>query len=145
MRLQRASDGAIALLRRSNTGFLDGYYAFPGGHLQHGEQVAQAAARELLEETGVRACDLTPLLLLPYLMGSKAGREAAQGINIVFACTQWEGEVVNNEPHLADDLAWCQPDALPERVPLWLVTAAQCPVDPQADPAWYHEMTFPSP
>ena len=25
-------DGCVALLKRANTGFMDGYYALPGGH-----------------------------------------------------------------------------------------------------------------
>lgn len=103
----------------------------------------QAAARELTEETSIRPTELKPLLVLPYLMGAKAGQDVAQGINFVFSCTAWEGEVVNNEPQLADDLLWCDPSDLPERVPLWLVSAAQCPIADAATPSWYREMTFP--
>lgn len=31
----------------------DGMYSFPGGHLEHGEEFAACAARELLEETNL--------------------------------------------------------------------------------------------
>ena len=39
--------GRVALLKRSNTGFMDGYYALPGGHQEQGESISEAARREL--------------------------------------------------------------------------------------------------
>jgi 8-oxo-dGTP diphosphatase len=43
----------VLLLRRANTGFADGWWSVPGGSLEHGETLPQAAAREALEEIGV--------------------------------------------------------------------------------------------
>jgi 8-oxo-dGTP pyrophosphatase MutT (NUDIX family) len=39
--------------RRANTGFKDGWYTLPAGHVKPGERFAEAAVREAREETGV--------------------------------------------------------------------------------------------
>ena len=39
----------LFLLRRANSGFMDGYFALPGGHQQAGESVEAAAQRECEE------------------------------------------------------------------------------------------------
>ena len=45
----RDQDGRLLLIQRSDNGL----WAMPGGGLEVGETVAQAAAREVLEETGI--------------------------------------------------------------------------------------------
>ena len=46
-------DNEICMLKRSGTGWMDGYYSLPAGGLEDGETLSMAAARELKEETGV--------------------------------------------------------------------------------------------
>ena len=50
--------GGLLLIRRKNEPF-QGQYALPGGFVQYGETVEQAAARELLEETNLLATKLS--------------------------------------------------------------------------------------
>jgi 8-oxo-dGTP pyrophosphatase MutT (NUDIX family) len=44
----------ILLSRRYNTGFYDGYYSFPAGHLKDDEEtLSQTVIREAREEAGI--------------------------------------------------------------------------------------------
>ena len=48
-------EGRVLLMRRAGTGFFDGLFSLPGGHVEPGESVRAAARRELREETGFAA------------------------------------------------------------------------------------------
>lgn len=52
-------DRQVLLVRRGRAPSL-GLYAFPGGRVEQGESLEQAARRELLEETGLTAGPLAP-------------------------------------------------------------------------------------
>ena len=53
--------GRWLVQRRPESGLLGGMWEFPGGKIERGESPAEAGARELWEETGVRAPPLTPV------------------------------------------------------------------------------------
>ncbi|MGX5804070.1 NUDIX hydrolase [Bradyrhizobium sp. Arg314] len=53
--------GRTVLLVKRARAPSQGLYAYPGGKVEPGETLMQAAARELLEETGLEACDYRPL------------------------------------------------------------------------------------
>jgi len=46
-------DGRLLIGRRPSEGLLGGLWEFPGGKVEEGETLAAAAAREVLEETGL--------------------------------------------------------------------------------------------
>jgi 8-oxo-dGTP diphosphatase len=99
----------ILLLRRFNTGFEDGNYSVPAGHLEGGETVRMAAAREALEEIGVHI-DLNDLDFAT-VMQRKSDDERVDFFVYIKA---WQGEPFNAEPERCDELRWCNLDALPE-------------------------------
>ncbi|MDX8456625.1 NUDIX domain-containing protein [Mesorhizobium sp. VK9D] len=53
--------GETVLLVKRARAPSQGLYAYPGGKVEPGETLAQAAARELQEETGLEASDYHPL------------------------------------------------------------------------------------
>lgn len=100
---------SVLLLRRADTGFADGMYGLPGGHLHAGERISAAALRECREETGVEIelDDLLPVCVMPYITASD------QGVDFIFRCERFAGEPHIGEPERCDDLRWCELSALP--------------------------------
>ncbi len=109
----------VLLLRRARTGYLDGWYALPGGHLQRGEGVVACAMRELREETGVAASaqHLLPAVVMPYCS------DAEQGVNFIMCCREFRGEPRLAEPDRFDAIGWWGHHALPTPVVPYLARA----------------------
>ena len=124
-------EGRLLMLRRANTGFMDGWYALPGGHQDQGESVSAAIRRECREELGAQPEDLKPVCVLPY----RSGRH--QGINLVFECSRLDAEPCINEP-VFDQLVWAQPGSLPEPYAEWIDTALAL----RAQGGWYQELEW---
>jgi ADP-ribose pyrophosphatase YjhB (NUDIX family) len=76
-----------------------GKYSFPGGFLQYGEDPADAAKREIAEETGVQ---LTGLELLTVATHHYQENETTLGI--LFLAKEWHGQFVADDD--AAKLAW---------------------------------------
>lgn len=107
--LVRNSD--ILLLRRYNTGYEDGNYSVPAGHLDGNEEVKAAAIREAKEECGI---DIDPACL--EIVGVMHRRSIDERIDFFVATTEWRGEIINAEPNKCDELLWVDMDKLPPNV-----------------------------
>ena len=105
-------DGKILLLLRANTGFEDGNYGLPAGHLDGGETAREGAAREMREEIGitVRPEDLEVV----HVMHRKAARD--ERIDFFMTARSYEGEIRNCEPEKCASLDWFPLDSLPSNM-----------------------------
>ena len=104
-------DDHILLLRRFNTGWEDGKYSVPAGHVEIGETVVQATIREAREEIGVRLEHQD--IEVVHVMNRKSEEER---IDFFLVVKRWTGEIVNNEPDKCDELSWYPLTSLPSNV-----------------------------
>lgn len=104
-------DQQVLLLRRFNTGYEDGNYSVPAGHLDGGERVKSAAIREAKEECGINIStdDLD-------IVGVMHRRSIDERIDFFLVANKWDGEIINAEPHKCDDLSWYCIDDLPKNI-----------------------------
>lgn len=102
-------DNKILLSRRHNTGWMDGYYTLVSGHLEAGESLTQAMAREAKEESDVT---VAPVDLKVVHINHRKSTER-EYIDVYFTASQWEGVPRIMEPHICDALEWHDLDNLP--------------------------------
>lgn len=124
--------GRWFLLRRANTGYLDGAYTLPGGHVQHGEGVIAAALRECHEEAGVviAPVDLELIAAMPYQTADH------QGVDFIARTARWTGTPGIAEPQNFDDCCWADPDALPAPLAPFIPAL----LDMQTHGTWFKEL-----
>jgi len=97
----------IFIMRRSNTGWADGMWTIPSGHIDKGQTAIEAAIIEAREEAGV-------VILPEHLEFIHAHYVFDAYANYYFRATHWEGEPSLNEPELCSEVQWCDKVTLPE-------------------------------
>ncbi len=101
-------DGKILLgKRRGSHGA--GEYAAPGGHLEHLESFHQCAAREVLEETGLK---VGPLMRFLRVLNSTE-YAPKHYVDLAFVAPWEGGEPEVREPDKVESWAWYSIDDLP--------------------------------
>ncbi|MEK7499066.1 MAG: NUDIX domain-containing protein [Patescibacteria group bacterium] len=102
----------ILLSKRKNTGYHDGEYSLPAGHIEEGEYALEAAIREAKEETGV---DIQPSdIRMVHTMYRKCADHVRA--DYFFEVVKWSGELSNPEPEKCEALDWFPITKLPENV-----------------------------
>lgn len=94
-------DNDVLLMRRFNTGYEDGKYEFPSGHINEAESLIEAIIRECYEETGIiiKAEDLE-------FVGCMDNNSNCNHINILFKTKHFTGEPKIMEPDECDEIIW---------------------------------------
>lgn len=93
----------ILLMKRKNTGYEDGKYSLPGGHVEQNEEIRKAAIREAKEEIGIdiKLCDLKLYKILNRKI-SKGG----EYVDFIFKVERWTGEITNEEYNKCEEIIW---------------------------------------
>ena len=102
--------GRVLLVKRGGVP-LRGLWALPGGQVEPGERLAEAASREVREETGVEISSLRQIGLAEIINRGDDG-----GIGGHFVLVVFRGEYLSGEPVAGDDAAearWIANDELP--------------------------------
>ncbi len=111
----------VLLAQRSKGGYV-GRWGFPGGHVERGETVIEAAMRELREETGVAAEPVGVLTVLDEIGRDDAGRVQWHYVLVAVLANWRAGEAV-----AADDAAGVRWATLAD------ITGGQIPVLKQVE------------
>lgn len=88
----------------------EGTWTLTGGKLDFGEGIAEGAAREALEETGIKVKDLELVSV-----GNEVAHDA-HFITLGFLAKKFEGEPKLMEPDEITEWKWFPLDALPEPI-----------------------------
>lgn len=105
-------DGHILLMKRSGTGFGDGYWAVPGGRIEGKESVSRACRREAKEELGIEIAR-EDLKFATAIHSAPHEENMREVVLFIFKAEKWEGEIVNAEPNKCSEIGFFPLDDLP--------------------------------
>ncbi|WP_019587500.1 NUDIX hydrolase [Deinococcus apachensis] len=106
--------GRVLLARRADVSYGAGLWGLPGGHVERGEGLAEAATREAWEEVGLRVNPDN----LHFLGVSRYDLEGVTGADFLFAAKVWEG--VPRPLLQTSEVGWFPPNELPQDCLPWL-------------------------
>ena len=97
----------ILLSKRKNTGYKDGEYELPGGHLEKDEDLFDSMIREAKEELNIllERRDLKILHIMHHYTGNR--------INFIFLTEKDNIVPKINEPEKCEELCWANINDLP--------------------------------
>ncbi|MEK7141771.1 MAG: NUDIX domain-containing protein [Patescibacteria group bacterium] len=114
-------DGKILLSRRYQTGYEDGKYSLPAGHVEKGETLTQCMAREASEEIGLMV--RPEKFILVHVMHRK---HMDIRLDFFFVADIVNQKPVNREPNKCDDLRWFPLTKLPTNTIPYIRHAIEC-------------------
>jgi 8-oxo-dGTP pyrophosphatase MutT (NUDIX family) len=114
----------LLLVRRAGSGYHDGEFSLPAGHLDGGESAVAGLVRELREEVMVdadrRACRMVLVAhRAPELLGDR------EYVDLFFSISSWSGRPSIGEPDKCSELVWADRDDLPVDTAGFIVAAVR--------------------
>jgi mutator protein MutT len=105
----RNEKGQILFIQRQRTGYNDGKYCLPGGHVEYGEAFSTAAVREAKEEADIT---VQPEDLFPVFSMQRRITDDNIRIGIVFEARAWSDTPKSRESKHGP-ITWFDADGLP--------------------------------
>jgi 8-oxo-dGTP pyrophosphatase MutT (NUDIX family) len=103
--------GRVLFGQRQNTGYEDGAWHLPSGHLEAHESVVAALIREAKEELGI-VIEPDEVEFTHVMHNSSSGGRVA----FFFTVHRWTGTPHNQEPDKCAELRWFALDELPDHM-----------------------------
>lgn len=107
---EKTGEKEILMLKRQGTGYCDGDYDLPGGHLEKNEDIFDGMIRETKEEIGIILAREEMEILHIY------HRYKSGMLKFVFKVNKYEGEPINEEPDKCEKIEWININNLPENI-----------------------------
>jgi ADP-ribose pyrophosphatase YjhB (NUDIX family) len=123
-------EGRVLLIERAREPFA-GMWSLPGGHVEAGETMAAAAAREVREETGAVVGDLSQIDFAEIILPDAGGGIADHIVLVVFAGTYRSGTI-----RAAGDAAAAQWVPASELAGLDMTEDTRRVIDAHSDDGW---------
>lgn len=118
---------------RKNTGYYDGHWCLPAGHVELGESATEGMIREAKEELGIEIAFED--LKVVHIMHRRTNR---LNMDIFFECAKWQGDIRNMEPEKCEKIAFFPLTSLPSP----LVDYAAFALQAAEDTLFYSERGF---
>lgn len=106
------NDDKILLMKRAGSGYFDGWYSLPAGHIDGNETLKSAAIREAKEEINI---DLTPNDIDLKLTMHRQGN-GSEYIDVFFEVKQYQNQICINEPDKCSELIYVNPQEKEEQI-----------------------------
>ena len=130
-------DGKILMSKRRNTGYQDGNYQIPAGHVDGGELPKEALIREAREEIGIKI--LAKDLKFVHASYRPRHDNTDNRVDYFFRCKKWKGRIKNPEPVKCEGWEWIDTNRLPKNIMPHLPDA----IDGMRKGVFFSELGYP--